>query len=40
MNQLKAIAAMSLNHVIGAGSKIPWHRWLAFAETNANIPSV
>ena len=25
MNQFKAIAAMSLNRVIGAGNKIPWH---------------
>jgi len=25
MNTLKAIAAMSLNRVIGAGNKIPWH---------------
>ena len=25
MNNLKAIAAMSLNRVIGAGNKIPWH---------------
>src|SRR5712671_1634266 len=25
MNQLKCIAAMSLNRVIGAGNKIPWH---------------
>src|SRR3954468_4355520 len=25
MKPLKAIAAMSLNRVIGAGSKIPWH---------------
>jgi dihydrofolate reductase len=25
MNPLKAIAAMSLNRVIGAGGKIPWH---------------
>jgi len=25
MNQFKAIAAMSLNRVIGAGGKIPWH---------------
>ncbi len=24
-NQFKAIAAMSLNRVIGAGNKIPWH---------------
>src|SRR2546422_1697391 len=25
MTRLKAIAAMSLNRVIGAGNKIPWH---------------
>lgn len=25
MNNFKAIAAMSLNRVIGAGNKIPWH---------------
>jgi dihydrofolate reductase len=25
MNHFKAIAAMSLNRVIGAGNKIPWH---------------
>jgi len=25
MKNFKAIAAMSLNHVIGAGNKIPWH---------------
>ena len=25
MNHFKAIAAMSLNRVIGAGGKIPWH---------------
>jgi len=25
MNSFKAIAAMSLNRVIGAGNKIPWH---------------
>src|SRR5258706_3357042 len=25
MNQLKCIAAMSLNRVIGAENKIPWH---------------
>jgi dihydrofolate reductase len=25
MKQFKAIAAMSLNRVIGAGNKIPWH---------------
>jgi dihydrofolate reductase len=25
MKQFKAIAAMSLNRVIGAGSRIPWH---------------
>src|ERR1051325_7969184 len=25
VNQFKAIAAMSLNPVIGAGNKIPWH---------------
>jgi dihydrofolate reductase len=25
MKHFKAIAAMSLNHVIGAGNKIPWH---------------
>ncbi|MGH7971178.1 MAG: dihydrofolate reductase, partial [Limisphaerales bacterium] len=25
MKSLKAIAAMSLNRVIGAGNRIPWH---------------
>src|SRR5437588_12978133 len=25
MNHFKAVAAMSLNRVIGAGNKIPWH---------------
>jgi len=25
MKHFKAIAAMSLNRVIGAGNKIPWH---------------
>src|SRR5438046_6903526 len=25
MNHFKAIAAMSLNRVIGAGNRIPWH---------------
>src|SRR5438132_2289163 len=25
MNHFKAIAAMTLNRVIGAGNKIPWH---------------
>jgi dihydrofolate reductase len=38
MNRLKAIAAMSLNRVIGAGNQIPWHlpedfRWFKHTTT-------
>ena len=38
MKYFKAIAAMSLNRVIGAGNKIPWHlpedfKWFKQATT-------